>query len=441
MLYFSSPSNHLESGVLRIHLLYHDFIIIFLRYIHAVSAGFGWSLSDVTLLAQFANKIHHALKEENGSSSEYQQATTTFLSLQSTLEEIRHGLRSADPSFRNAIQGQLDGPTSSISDFNANLRKKYGDKLNTTATAGGHHSTWQKVKWALSAADDLKEFWISLSRQLEIVKLLMISETKGDTAAIGSKVMAIQISSTTIEKELSLLLSNVANVDSKVVATQQPLRDIEQQLSLVLPVIHQSRTPYEVPPNDTRDRCQTNHFHLQDLRRDYKGIAKGPKVRYRALEDQKYKTTDVLTDLIGEVSSLSLQVGDASSAILDRQKTEAAKIDAALALLRELHALRSDLKNHDMSLQKISHHARIQDHFNNVQKTVEGFITVPAEVYQSLHCRLLKSLNGMTSALIGLLDTGVLEAESRFEWSCQFCKMATLFYQFGTISPNFTRIS
>ena len=123
-----------------------------------MSAGFGWSLSDVKLLAQFAGKVHHSLKEEGGSSSEYQQATTTLLSLQSTLEQIRHGLKSADPSFRNAVQGQLDGPTSSIADFNASLQKNYGDKLNTTAAVGRHHGTWRKVKWALSAADDLKEF-------------------------------------------------------------------------------------------------------------------------------------------------------------------------------------------------------------------------------------------------------------------------------------------
>ena len=157
-----------------------------------MSAGFCWSLADVLTLARFATKIHQALKEEGGSSSEYQQATSTSLSLPFTLEQIKQGLNSTDPSFRNALRGQLDGPTSSIAEFNARLQERYGNTLGTAAISGRHNGTWRKIKWAFSATKDLIEFLIGLSWQLEIVKLLIISETKSDVAASDGKLTATQ---------------------------------------------------------------------------------------------------------------------------------------------------------------------------------------------------------------------------------------------------------
>ena len=88
-----------------------------------MSAGFGWSLADVRLLAHYAAKIYSALKEESGSAFEYQQATTTLLSLQTVLEQIQFGLKATDPSFRNALKAQLVSPTNSIAAFNKSSKK------------------------------------------------------------------------------------------------------------------------------------------------------------------------------------------------------------------------------------------------------------------------------------------------------------------------------
>jgi len=106
-----------------------------------VSAGLGWSLQDVRILAHFAEKIRHALKDEGGSSSEYQQATTTLLASQLTLGEIQRGLQSTGPSFRNAIKGQIDGSGSSIARSSATLQEKYSDASGLAAEPRRHCGT------------------------------------------------------------------------------------------------------------------------------------------------------------------------------------------------------------------------------------------------------------------------------------------------------------
>ena len=72
--------------------------------------------------------------------------------------------------------------------MNAGLLEKYGDMLGPCAKPGRLHGTGKKVKWAFSAAEDLKEFCVELSRGLEIVKLLILSETKNDVGVVVSSI-------------------------------------------------------------------------------------------------------------------------------------------------------------------------------------------------------------------------------------------------------------
>ena len=110
-----------------------------------MSAGYGWSLSDTVLLAKYAGRIYRALEEEGGSSSDYEQATNTLSSLQFTLQQIQHGLKSTDPTFRSAIKGQLAGPTSSIAQFITKLQQRYGEHLGLSAPTGKHNGAWGKL--------------------------------------------------------------------------------------------------------------------------------------------------------------------------------------------------------------------------------------------------------------------------------------------------------
>ena len=407
-----------------------------------MSAGFGWSLSDVRMLVQYASKIHHALKDEGGSASEYRQAIATLLSLQKVLDQISHGLQDDDPSFRNALQAQLDGPTSSIAEFNTKLQEKYGNKLGISATPGRRHGIWRKAKWAFTAAKDLKEFWATLSRQLASIGLLIMSETRSDTTAIEGKVIdsqktwqvvekqlpnllkgiqgidrkvdANQQTSHTIEQQQVLVLSNVANIDSKVAAFQQPLCNIEKQLPLMLAPIQNSHELLKAPIGEIRDFCLTNRNLLLGLQSEHQGFSESVALQLGTLQDQGCQRDDTITDLAGKLSSLSVQVQDTSSAVLDMASKGDAKSDAAMTSIRELHALMRDLMNRDESHQHISQYAEIQSRIDGIRDAVEDWVMVPTNVSNDKHHVLLKSRNNMTRTLIGLMDNAGAKMENRF---------------------------
>lgn len=138
-----------------------------------MSAGFGWSLGDVILLAKTTHKITAALRQNGGASSEFQKTFRSFESLRLTLTEINTILVNTDSRFRNAIRAQVDDSSSSIAAFNDTLQKKYGRALSSTAPKGPLSGAWRKARWALLAAEDIAAFQAELSGQLEIVKMLM----------------------------------------------------------------------------------------------------------------------------------------------------------------------------------------------------------------------------------------------------------------------------
>ena len=139
-----------------------------------MSAGFGWSISDVVLLIRFTKKVVHALKK-NGASAEYQRATSSLLSFQLVLEEVRRLVTDEEPAFRNAIRGQLDESTCSIKDFINILEKKYGRELNGKRTLSNFGGIYKKLGWSFETAKQLLEFRRHLSEQLETVSVLMNS--------------------------------------------------------------------------------------------------------------------------------------------------------------------------------------------------------------------------------------------------------------------------
>lgn len=138
-----------------------------------MSAGFGWSIGDVILLAKTIQKVVTALKCEGGASSEFQKTFRSRESLQLVLTEIHTILVTTDPRFRNAIRAQVDISSSSIAAFNNTLYNKYGTALSTSAPKRALSGPLKKAKWALLAAEDIAAFQAELSGQLEVVKMLM----------------------------------------------------------------------------------------------------------------------------------------------------------------------------------------------------------------------------------------------------------------------------
>jgi hypothetical protein len=283
-----------------------------------MSAGFGWSLSDVLLLAQYAGRIHQALKDEGGSASEYQQATKTLLSLQCTLEQIQHGLENEDPSFHKAIQGQLEGPTNTIAGFNAKLRDKYGDRLGVSTSPSRSHGTWQKARWAFSAVEEVRQFWMGLSKQLEIVKLLIISETKSDLTVMNSRLKT----------------------------NQQTSEAIQEQLRIVQAETQQSQA--------------------------------------------------------------------SSQAVIRIAENASNQSDAAVASMRELHALFLELKHQHGTSQLTNQYAQIQNRIEEIKEALKDQATRPEGSCNGRGSMLLQSRNGITRTLLGVLDIIGERVETRF---------------------------
>ncbi|KAI9658899.1 MAG: hypothetical protein M1821_001859 [Bathelium mastoideum] len=143
-----------------------------------MSAGSGWSLGDIVLLAKTAKKVHRALQDEGGAADEFQKAMQSLSSLQLILEHIQHFLDKTDPVFRNALAAQLQRSIGSVSDVTAKLHTKYGKKLESTSSAptDKFRVICHKTRWALSAAKDLFQFQNHLYREVQHFQLLMLTQ-------------------------------------------------------------------------------------------------------------------------------------------------------------------------------------------------------------------------------------------------------------------------
>ena len=350
-----------------------------------MSAGFGWSLSDVRLLAHYAGKIYSALKEESGSASEYQQATTTLLSLQTVLEQIQFGLKATDPSFRNALKAQLVKPTNSIASFNTKLIDKYGDKLNSHAPSARHHGMWPKVRWAFSAAEDLKRFWMELLRHLEIVKLLILSETKVEVAQIHSKVTQ------------NLLESH---------GTEQQLQSLQAE-------IRQSRGSSEVSMAEVHRLCQSNGSNIREIRHVNARLATDIHKKFAEDDRDRPDVAAALTELASKMPLNSIWVEQDSVATPGLVREGISEPDTVLSTIQELHCSIKELISRDERHE--SQYTEIQNRIDELQRISKDWALEPAELSKGKRYMVWKSRNNMTRHLIGGIDTASARLEDRFE--------------------------
>ncbi|MCJ1243109.1 hypothetical protein MMC30_000306 [Trapelia coarctata] len=255
-----------------------------------MSAGFGWSLGDVVLLAKFSRKIHKALKTHGGSKEQYHKAIITLKNLQETLNEVRCILNNPQPGFRTAVQLQLHESTSSIADFNARMDSKYAKAL-AGDSCGPITAIWKKADWAFNAVEELDEFWIQLSRRLETAKLLMVCDTHTAT------------------------MSN-----------HKTLLGIEPQLS------------------EVQDLCSTTGSHLAKLTQNHHALGteidaqlKALQVQSRAAVELGTITQDTVADALGKIRKLSIESEQ-------DHKTKFIPTERGLDLIQRLHGLITDFK-------------------------------------------------------------------------------------------------
>ena len=350
-----------------------------------MSAGFGWSLSDVRLLAHYAGKINSALKEENGSASEYQQATSTLLSLQTVLEQIQLGLKATDPSFRNALKAQLINPTNSIASFNTKLRERYGEKLDSHAPSARHHGIWPKVRWAFSAAEDVKRFWMEISRHLEIVKLLLLSETKVE----------------------------VAQIHSKVSQNLLELHRTEQQLQSLQAEIHQSRGTSEVSIAEVHRLCESNGSNIRELQHVNTRLASDVHKKFAEDDRDRPDVASALADSASRIPLNSMGVEQDPVAAPGVVRGGISEPDTVLATIQELHCLIKELISRDERHE--SQYTEIQNRIDEIQSVSKDWAREPAELSKEKRYMVWKSRNNMTRQLIGGIDIASAKLEDRSE--------------------------
>ena len=345
-----------------------------------MSVGFGWSLSDVRLLAHYAGKVYNALKEESGSASEYQQATTTLLSLQTVLEQIQ-----TDPSFRNALKAQLVKPTNSIASFNTKLIEKYGDKLNSLAPSARHHGMWPKVRWAFSAAEDLKRFWMELSRHLKVTELLILSETKAEVAQIHSKI------------NQNLLEFH---------RTEQHLQSLQAE-------IHKSRGSSEVAIAEVHKVCQSNGSSIREIQHVIARLATDIHKKFAEDDRNRPDVAAAPTKLASRMPLDSMGGEHSSVPASGSVRQGISEPDTVLASIQELHCLIKVLISRDERHE--SQCTELRNLIDELQRVSKDWAIQSAELSKEKQYMVWKSRNNMTRRLIGGIDIASAKVEDRSE--------------------------
>lgn len=138
--------------------------------------GFGVSLSDIVLIADFTSRIRSAFDEVHGAQSQYK----SLLESLESLEAILAGMKSLTLSDENAVfNGRLAGQTQAsiglITKFKESM-KKYEKILGPNASPSRFKAPIRKIQWAINAAKDLDEFRRAIAPRLDAVKIIISME-------------------------------------------------------------------------------------------------------------------------------------------------------------------------------------------------------------------------------------------------------------------------
>ena len=112
-------------------------------------AGFGFSPGDIVELGKFAFKVRVALKDDDGSASEYQEAIGWCESFQDVLGEIQNlELSNATVAFADKLKEQSQHTKKIAVGFKKKIAK-YEKAFGEDANKGLHYGAARKVQWAL----------------------------------------------------------------------------------------------------------------------------------------------------------------------------------------------------------------------------------------------------------------------------------------------------
>ena len=236
-----------------------------------------------------------------------------------------------------------------------------------------------------SAAEDLERFWTELSRHLEIVKLLILSETKIEVAEIYSKIAENLVES----------------------------RRAEQQLHSLQAEIHQSRASFEGPITEVHRLCQSNHPNICEIQHAIARLETDVHKKFAEDARDRPEVAAALTDLASRIPLNSMWVAQdlvAAPGVVIDGNSESGTV---LATVQELHCLMKEIINRDERHE--CQYTEIQKRIDALQSICKNWALEPAERSNEKRYMLWKSRNTMTKMLIGGIDTISAGLEERFE--------------------------
>jgi hypothetical protein len=139
---------------------------------------FGFSVGDFVAAIHLVKKISVALKDSGGAADEYRSLHTELQQLQLVLEQLRDLPTSSTNSLNhyNAVRGMAYEVQVPLKAFVTKM-KAYYERLGPSADITEWRSSKQKIQFAISMKNDVREMRAAITMKIVSVSLLLALPT------------------------------------------------------------------------------------------------------------------------------------------------------------------------------------------------------------------------------------------------------------------------
>lgn len=146
--------------------------------------SFGWSAGDIVASLQLLNQIRIALKDSEGSKSEYQNETAFLDNLSVTLRtlgSVQPG--TLQPAVSESISSHAEHIGKPVDRFLGDVQSQFGPNLGHFPTTtrgrmwGSSVSTVRKIQWALSTSKKIRALRDRIGAELLSLQIQLSQHT------------------------------------------------------------------------------------------------------------------------------------------------------------------------------------------------------------------------------------------------------------------------
>ena len=192
-----------------------------------MSAGFGFSVSDVIAATGLIKKSIQAIQNRRAASEEYQLLTAELESLEAALVAISN-LPSHILSQDVAVNSAIHNCRRCLENFRKEI-VKYQSSLETSV--GGLRTNIRRIQWALCKKDDITSFRSQIAGHASSINMLLITLGVHQT-------LKVQQAQDTYSSTVAETCNTTAEISRSAVASQ----DILESVAMIVPQIMQNQT-------------------------------------------------------------------------------------------------------------------------------------------------------------------------------------------------------